>query len=86
MFAPRTFSLKAGWELSLIYRFSESDNVQVFAVIMNETAGSSSRTPHAVDYNTSHSLNAVKYENNIVYTNLRRFIVVRAKREFCFAW
>jgi hypothetical protein len=58
---------------------------RVFAVIMNETAGSSSRTPHAVDYNTSPSLNAVKYEDNIVYTNVRRFVVVRTKREFCFA-
>jgi hypothetical protein len=52
---------------------------------MNETAGSASRTPHAVDYNTSHSFNAVKYEDNIVYTNVRRFVVVRTKREFCFA-
>jgi 3,4-dihydroxy-2-butanone 4-phosphate synthase len=66
--------------------FSGIDNVQVFAVIMNETAGSSSRSPHAVDYNSSHSLNATKYEDNIVYTNVRRFIVVRTKREFCFAW
>jgi hypothetical protein len=58
---------------------------RVFSVIMNETAGSSARTPNAVDYNTSASLNKVKYEDNIVYTNVRRFVVVRSKREFCFA-
>jgi hypothetical protein len=58
---------------------------RVFAVIMNETAGTPHRAPNPVDYNTSHSLNAVKYKDNIVYTNVRRFVVVRTKREFCFA-
>jgi hypothetical protein len=62
------------------------DNVQVFAIIMNENAGNSSTTPQPLDYNTSHSLNAVKYEDNVVYTQVRRFVVVRQKREFCFAW
>lgn len=51
----------------------------MFAIIMNETAGSTT------DYNTSRSINEVKYEGNYVYTNVRRFIVVRQKREFCFA-
>jgi hypothetical protein len=58
---------------------------RVFAVIVNETAGSSSRNPHAVDYNTSHSLHRVKYEDNIVDIDIRKFVVVRSKREFCFA-
>jgi hypothetical protein len=50
---------------------------------MNETAGSTAATPHATDYNTS--ISAVKYQDNLVYTNVRRFVVVRQKREFCFA-
>jgi hypothetical protein len=58
---------------------------KVFAVIMNETAGETARpakTP--VDY-ASPSINPVKYLDNFVYTNVRRFVVVRTKREFCFA-
>ncbi|EDU41668.1 conserved hypothetical protein [Pyrenophora tritici-repentis Pt-1C-BFP] len=55
---------------------------RVFAVIMNETAGDTSRP---LDYNTSRSLNKVRFNNNWVYTNTRRFIVVRKKREFCYA-
>ncbi|KAJ4992587.1 hypothetical protein SVAN01_01970 [Stagonosporopsis vannaccii] len=55
---------------------------RVFSVIMNETAGS---TTAATDYNTSRSLNPVIYEDNWVYTNVRRFVVVRPRREFCFA-
>ncbi|KAK1917731.1 hypothetical protein P3342_000445 [Pyrenophora teres f. teres] len=55
---------------------------RVFAVIMNETAGDTSRP---LDYNTSRSLNRVRFNNNWVYTNTRRFIVVRKKREFCYA-
>lgn len=55
---------------------------RVFAVIMNETAGSTTR---ATDYNTNKSLTTVKYEGNVVYTNVRRFIVVRKRKEFCFA-
>jgi hypothetical protein len=53
---------------------------------MNETAGSTAATPRATDYNTSNSFNEVKYQDNLVYTNVRRFVVVRQKREFCFAW
>lgn len=56
---------------------------KVFAVMWNETAGTTLKTP--VDYETSRSLTEVKHKGNIVYTNLRRFIVVRRKREFCFA-
>jgi hypothetical protein len=61
---------------------------RVFSVIMNETAGSNSTSSNgedATDYNSSNSINTVKYENNFVYTNVRRFIVVRQKREFCYA-
>jgi hypothetical protein len=54
--------------------------------MMNETAGSTRKTPSAVDYNTSTSINQVKYLDNFVYTNVRRFVVVRQKHEFCFAW
>jgi hypothetical protein len=53
---------------------------RVFAVIMNETAGSTSR---ATDYNSSFT--TVKYDGNVVFTNVRRFIVVRRRKEFCFA-
>ncbi|EAT89694.2 hypothetical protein SNOG_02963 [Parastagonospora nodorum SN15] len=59
---------------------------KVFAVIMNETAGETTKIlPNPLDYNTSSSLNRVKYQDNIVYTNVRRFVVVRQRREFCFA-
>ena len=58
---------------------------KVFAVIMNETAGETARpAKNPVDY-ASASINPVKYLDNFVYTNVRRFVVVRAKREFCFA-
>jgi hypothetical protein len=56
---------------------------KVFSVIMNETAGET--TGHPTDYNTSKSINAVKYKDSMVYTNARRFVVVRQKREYCFA-
>jgi hypothetical protein len=61
---------------------------RVFSVIMNETAGVNSTAPHgqdATDYNSSDSINTVKYEGNSVYTSVRRFVVVRQKREFCYA-
>jgi hypothetical protein len=57
---------------------------RVLAVIMNETAGANA-TERITDYNSSSSINCVKYEDNFVYTNVRRFVVVRAKREFCYA-
>jgi len=54
---------------------------------MNETAGSSGfYKQSATDYNSSTSINKVKYEDNYVYTNVRRFVVVRQKQEFCYAW
>lgn len=52
---------------------------RVLAIILNESAGSTT------DYNTSNSFNMVRFNGNIVYTSVRRFIVVRAKREFCYA-
>ncbi|KAH7409826.1 kinase-like domain-containing protein [Phaeosphaeria sp. MPI-PUGE-AT-0046c] len=66
---------------------------RVFAVIMNETAGATSGATSitsatnldATDYNSSKSISPVRYGDNYVYTNVRRFIVVRAKREFCYA-
>ncbi|KAF2030976.1 hypothetical protein EK21DRAFT_28836, partial [Setomelanomma holmii] len=59
---------------------------RVFSVIMNETAGSNAINSGTVtDYNSSSSINAVKYKDNYVYTNVRRFIVIRTKREFCYA-
>jgi hypothetical protein len=58
---------------------------KVFSVIMNETAGATATTSHrATDY-TSRSISSVKYQDNYVHTNVRRFVVVRQKREFCFA-
>jgi hypothetical protein len=51
---------------------------------MTENAGSRGLTNNATDYNSS--LSEVKYRNNFVYTNFRRFVVVRRKREFCYAW
>ncbi|KAF2030977.1 hypothetical protein EK21DRAFT_88500 [Setomelanomma holmii] len=46
-----------------------------------------------IDYNSSWSgaknvnlnINAVKYQDNLVHTQTRRFVVVRAKKEFCYA-
>jgi hypothetical protein len=57
---------------------------RVFSIIMNETAGANS-TANMNDYYSNPSLNAVKYKNNIVFTQVRRFVVVRTKREFCYA-
>lgn len=54
---------------------------------MNETAGVTAQSgSRAMDYNSSVSINRVKYMDNFVYTNVRRFVVVRQKREFCYAW
>ncbi|KAF2823150.1 hypothetical protein CC86DRAFT_76631 [Ophiobolus disseminans] len=59
---------------------------RVLAVIMNETAGTNATAGRTVtDYNSAQSINRVKYEDNFVYTNVRRFVVVRQKREFCYA-
>ncbi|KAF2794487.1 hypothetical protein K505DRAFT_242039, partial [Melanomma pulvis-pyrius CBS 109.77] len=50
---------------------------KVFAVLFTEAAGST-----ATSYNSSISF--VKY-NERVHSQIRRFIVVRARKEFCFA-
>jgi hypothetical protein len=53
---------------------------RVFSVIMTESAGSADRV---TDYNSS--ISVVNYAKNYVHTQVRRFVVVRAKREFCYA-
>ena len=62
---------------------------RVLAVVWNETAGT-----NATDYNTSKSynnqrvqknINSVLYTDNYVYTEQRRFVVVRRMPEFCYA-
>jgi hypothetical protein len=58
---------------------------KVIAVIINETAGSTTRLPNPVDYNTSATINKVKYQDNFVYTDVRRFVIVKPKHEFCYA-
>jgi hypothetical protein len=57
---------------------------RVLAVMMNGTP-EGNVTGNITDYNSSSSFNRVKYQDNYVYTNVRRFIVVRQKREFCYA-
>jgi hypothetical protein len=54
---------------------------QVFSVLFSENAGANALNPMA-DYNTN--LSKVKY-NEYVHTQVRRFIVTKRKREFCFA-
>lgn len=49
---------------------------RVFAVLFSQTG------PSATDYNTSRSI--VRYHNRNIRSS-RRFVVVRVKREFCFA-
>lgn len=62
---------------------------RVFAVMMNETAGENSNVSpsghDATDYNSSGFINPVKYKGNVIYKNVRKFIVVRRKQEFCYA-
>jgi hypothetical protein len=53
---------------------------KVFAVIFSETAGTT-----ATSYNSSISLSNVRFADHYVHTQSRRFVVVRQKREFCFA-
>jgi hypothetical protein len=54
---------------------------RVFSVLFSENAGANALNPMA-DYNTN--LSKVKY-NEYVHTQVRRFIVTKRKREFCFA-
>jgi hypothetical protein len=61
---------------------------RVFSIILSENAGShaSARARTKVtDYTTSSLINEVRFKNNFIYTTVRRFVVVRQKREFCFA-
>ncbi|KAF1848726.1 uncharacterized protein K460DRAFT_403996 [Cucurbitaria berberidis CBS 394.84] len=58
---------------------------RVFSVIMNEAAGVNASPCNPTDYNTSGSINTVRWKGNLVYTNIRRFVVVRQRREFCYA-
>jgi hypothetical protein len=51
---------------------------KVFAVIFSETAGST-----ATSYNSS--ISEARFLGHLVHTQSRRFVVVRQKREFCFA-
>lgn len=56
---------------------------QVFSVLFTETAGANAVNGlNPTDYNTN--LSRVKY-NEYAHTQVRRFIVVKQKREFCFA-
>ncbi|KAF3008440.1 hypothetical protein E8E13_003070 [Curvularia kusanoi] len=55
---------------------------RVFAVMFSETAASSTKP---INYNNSSSLSEVRHAGNIVYTAVRQFVVVRQKREFCYA-
>jgi hypothetical protein len=51
---------------------------RVFAVILTEEAGST-----ATSYNKC--LSEARFSGHIVFTQIRRFVVVRCKREFCYA-
>lgn len=63
---------------------------QLFAILFTESAGANALN-RITDYNTALSrgidhtaLSKVKY-NEVVHTQVRRFIVVKNKREFCYA-
>ncbi|KAF2846161.1 hypothetical protein T440DRAFT_558455 [Plenodomus tracheiphilus IPT5] len=59
---------------------------KIFSVVLNETAGSNAVAANATnDYNSTNSLKSVRWDGNVVWTNIRRFVVVRQRREFCFA-
>ena len=53
---------------------------------MSETAGMTAMKSETGDDPDNKSLTSVKYQDNMVYTDVRRFVVVRAKREFAYAW
>ncbi|CAN9433437.1 unnamed protein product [Alternaria alternata] len=56
---------------------------KVFSVLFTETAGANAVNGlNPTDYNTS--LSRVRY-NELAHTQVRRFIVVKQKRDFCFA-
>ncbi|KAI8937912.1 hypothetical protein NX059_005596 [Plenodomus lindquistii] len=54
----------------------------VFAILFTEPAGSNATINAVTDYNTA--LSWVRY-NELAHTQVRRFIVVRRKRGFCYA-
>ncbi|KAF2134756.1 hypothetical protein P153DRAFT_329412 [Dothidotthia symphoricarpi CBS 119687] len=53
---------------------------RVFSMLFTEAAGTT-----VTDYNTTHSAISQVAYGEPVYTQIRRFIVVRHKREFCYA-
>jgi len=55
---------------------------KVFAVLFTEAAGMNSAINAVTDYNTA--LSRVRY-NELAYTQVRRFIIVRRRRGFCYA-
>jgi hypothetical protein len=57
---------------------------RVLSIILTESAGAQAKSK-ITDYTTSSSINEVRFKNNFVYTTVRRFVVVRQKREYCFA-
>lgn len=56
---------------------------RVFAVVMNETAGQNATLGYLT--NSNRNINPVKWQDNLVHTQIRRFVVVRRKKEFCYA-
>ena len=56
--------------------------LKVFSVMYSETAGDSSR--NTTTFKTS--VSQVRFAGHFVHTQIRRFVVVRQKREFCYAW
>lgn len=53
--------------------------------MLSEAATINSGHIDPTDYNSSLSLNEMRYNNNTVYTNIRKFVVVRTTREVCYA-
>jgi hypothetical protein len=75
------------WVIGLLLIFSQAFYVRdkrffqegkVFAVIFSETAGAT-----ATSYNSS--ISEARFPGHYIYTQSRRFVVVRQKREFCYA-
>lgn len=57
-----------------------ANSLQVFSMLFTEAAGST-----VTDYNSSYSNMSLPIHGELVHTQIRRFIVVRQRREFCFA-
>lgn len=55
---------------------------KVFAIVYSETA---SDQGHAATEDNG-SISEVKYAGHYVHTQVRKYVVVRRKREFCYAW